>query len=232
MKPVEYPSMHTAYMAVLTTTLSTGTPTVVRGQGVREVTSLSYAVENARDWKIDFSCTGAPERQAVYDAYVEAELAWYISGNLKAASAPSKFWGKLADADGNIVSNYGYMMLHRKRADGMTEYEAVIKALCDDQYSRKAVLHYATPDNTIANKLDQPCTLSAVVFARDGELHMHVTQRSLDAILGLPYDSAWHCWLIGKLAEDTGFKPGRFIHTVVNCHVYERHYDLAGKILS
>ena len=84
-----------------------------RGLLTKEMVNVVYSVLNVGDGNhIDFTTTKAHERQETYESYRDAELEWYNTGNLKAASAPSKFWSKLQDERGEIVSNYGHIVFH------------------------------------------------------------------------------------------------------------------------
>lgn len=202
-----------------------------RGQRTREVLFQNYTISDAlKGQTIDWSALGMPERQRTYDDYRDRELKWYRSGDLRASSAPSKFWLKLADTEGNIVSNYGHMVLHDKKYLRFgrasiwytTALDRVIEVLSEDPESRQAIIHYNLPMHCYSAAKDVPCTLTAQVWIRNGMLSMWVTQRSCDIWYGLPYDVPWHCWLICELAEHMAYTPGMLHHSIGSLHVYEK----------
>jgi thymidylate synthase len=204
---------------------------IARGFSTRELTNYSYELTDVNRSRIDFSTTGAEDRQAVYDRYAEAEIKWYQSGNLAASSAPSKFWLKLADAKGEIVSNYGYLVLFDKAYGGLSAFDHVVAELRRDSFSRRAVIHYSRPDLALKNPLDIPCTVSAQVMIRHGRINMTVFQRSCDILKGISYDVVWHAWLIKKLAEELGVLPGSLHHLLGSLHLYESDVILAESIV-
>lgn len=203
-----------------------------RAMKINERLNVSYELFNPKECTINFLNTKIPDRQATYDKYAEAEHEWYLSGNLKAESAPSKFWMKLADPDGNIVSNYGYMMLHQKLYGDMTPVEKVIDTLTKDKDSRQAIMHYNLPKHFFEGNKDVVCTLSTQLFIRDNRLFMTVTQRSCDIIKGLSYDVRWHCWLMQHIAEKLNVGLGIFTHNIGSLHLYENDTELAKRICS
>lgn len=214
-----------------------------RGLPIRESLNVSYELTNPVDHTINFLTTSAPERQEVYDKYRKAELEWYLSGNLSAASAPSKFWLGIADRHGNITSNYGHMMMHELvyPNDGHERQKTALQHVTDiliaDSASRQAICHYNRPEHYFAGNKDIPCTLSHQFFIRDGLLYMTTAQRSCDAILGLAYDAIWSCEFIhivqAALAErGLVVGLGTFTHNMGSLHLYENKLELAQRIIT
>ena len=207
-----------------------------RGLLTRELLDVMWSLSDPKKCKIDFTTTQVPERQIIYDEYVQKELEWYKSGGLIASQAPSKFWSKLADKHGHIVSNYGHMILHDKKyPEGFTAFQSVLDALVRDQDSRQAVLHYSEPRHHWVGNKDVPCTLCAHVMIRHEALRMHVFQRSCDLHYGLPYDVPWHSWVMQELVLSLKhvfpeLRLGIFTHTCVSLHLYEKDRKLAEKI--
>lgn len=234
-----FSSFDSAYKSILRSLLTVPQfRTAPRGMKIYEIMNFSYCLDNLDNPYIDFRSTAIPERQETYDSYAKRELDWYLSGDLAASSAPSKFWLKLADAAGNITSNYGFMMMHDAKyptvdaASQQTAVDRVVELLKQDLDSRQAVLHYSEPRHCWPGNKDVPCTVAAQVMVRNGELHMAVFQRSCDVIKGLSYDVPWHIFLIKHLAEKVGVKAGTFTHFVGSLHMYETDFSLAEKIIS
>jgi thymidylate synthase len=218
-----------------------------RGLPVRENLNVMVAVD-PQNCTIDFTQTGAPERQEVYDKYRKAELEWYLSGNTLASSAPSKFWNQLADKDGHITSNYGSMMLfeeiyppHQDASPGsghgyQTAIDRVVDTLVKDPDSRQAIVHYNQPDHCWPENKDFPCTMYSQFFIRGRHLHMTTCQRSCDIIKGFSYDVPWSChfmeMVLNRLKErGLDVQLGLFTHVFGSLHLYEKDLELANKIL-
>lgn len=70
-----------------------------------------------------------------------------------------------------------------------------------------------------------PCHLMYIFNVADGKLNCHLTQRSGDIALGIPFNLACYSALTMAIAQDVGLKPGTFAHTIVDAHIYENHID-------
>jgi thymidylate synthase len=230
-----------------------------RGFPVREHLNVSFTLTDPKNFVIDFSRTSLPERQEVYDKYRKAELEWYLSGNLRADSAPSKFWSRLQNEDGTITSNYDHMMLFDRVYPSerfvietgpysgvlkvvidtekmQTPFERVVQTLLKDPDSRQAIVHYNQPKHCYLTNKDFPCTMYSQFFIREGKLHMTTYQRSCDIIKGLSYDAIWSCEfmeIVLKKLQENGMKItlGSFTHIIGSLHLYEKDLKMAQKII-
>lgn len=202
-----------------------------RGTKTHEILNYSFTIENRYDCKVDWQSTGTPERQAVVEKYWNAELQWYLTGNLEASSAPSKFWLKLADENGKITSNYGYMVFFDTKYNGMTGVGRVVKLLSEDKDSRQAVIHYGEPKNFTEGNKDTPCCMTNQFLVRDNTLHMIVNMRSTDIIKGLTYDVQWFSFLQNFIANKLRISAGPLHYNIASVHLYEKDFALAEKIL-
>jgi thymidylate synthase len=210
-----------------------------RGIGVRELVNVMVEYTSPRDGGvIDFSRTGMPERQEKYDSYRLREHDWYMSGSLRAEDIGA-FWRSIADGDGNIVSNYGFICLHDRKyvVDGgsMTGVEYVVDVLRRDPDSRRAVIHYNEVrhhNDGTGNPKDHPCTMHDQFLLRDGRLYLTVVMRSNDTIKGISYDMPWACALLCMVADMLSVEP----HSVTFCdasfHVYDKDEKMVRRILS
>jgi thymidylate synthase len=215
-----------------------------RGMKCLEILDMQYRVLQP-DSKPIVTCD--EERNLVIADYTVKELEWYLSGNMNADSAPSAFWKKLANPDGTINSNYGYLVLHdnsegcRYESDYpfevyRTPYEWALETLKKDKDSRQAIIRYNKPEHAWMGTKDFCCTLNAVIHIRENKLHMSVDQRSGDANFGLVYDIPWHCWLQDKIITDLKstypeLQKGSFTHLVHSFHIYERDIERIKKML-
>lgn len=221
-----------------------------RGLKINELVNATVVIDPDHH-VIDFSETGAPDRQEAYDRYRKAELDWYLSGNTLASSAPSKFWNQLAQDDGHITSNYGHMMLFDKiypqvqpdslfaKADVMkqTAIDRVVETLTRDPDSRQAIVHYNQPRHCFPQNKDFPCTVYSQFFVRDGWLDITTYQRSCDIIKGFSYDVPWSCHL-AQMVLDRLLANGlnlngvaSFTHVFGSLHLYHKDLELAERIV-
>jgi thymidylate synthase len=101
-----------------------------------------------------------------------------------------------------------------------------------DASSRRAVLNLSEPDYVLDPALrDVACASTLQFLIRDGRLHAVVNMRSNDAVWGLPYDIFLFSMLQELLASDLGLPLGSYFHFVGSLHLYERHFDLARRVL-
>jgi thymidylate synthase len=70
-----------------------------------------------------------------------------------------------------------------------------------------------------------PCHIMYIFNVSGGNLHCHLTQRSGDIALGIPFNLACYSALTMAIAQEVGLKPGTFAHTIVDAHIYENHID-------
>jgi thymidylate synthase len=121
----------------------------------------------------------------------------------------------------------------RREADGSLSFDQlgyVVDTLRGDPASRRLVVSAWHPANAAVSRLP-PCHYTFcfnVAPARDGGadlLHCHLTQRSADLALGVPFNLACYALLTHVVAGLAGLRPGRFAHSLVDAHVYVNHVD-------
>lgn len=201
-----------------------------RGQKVKEILGASFTILNPRD-RIPYV---AGRKFSV--TYMVAELLWYLSGNNETEwiSKYSSFWRNISDDGSTANSAYGARLFKRneKIAQGrFNQWEYVIDELTRDPDSRRAIMHLRVPDDSIDAKLDVPCTLALQFFIRDGKLHQVVNMRSSDVIFGIAYDIPAFTLFQELLANELGVELGTYTHTSNSLHIYEKHFDMAEKII-
>ncbi|OIB57207.1 thymidylate synthase [Natrialba sp. SSL1] len=161
----------------------------------------------------------------------------------------TKIWDAWADEEGHLDTAYGRFWRrfpvpeepaqlpgeswpdesHRwvtaeETADGETrrtfdQLQYVIDTLSDSPNSRRLVVNAWHPANAAVSTLP-PCHYSFVFNVQGDRLNCHLTQRSGDIALGIPFNIAAYALLTKIVAQQTGFEPGTFAHTVVDAHVY------------
>lgn len=203
-----------------------------RGLPCREVLDYRLAVEEPSDGPV---VTMDLARNAVLARYLEAEVRLYLSGERRAtvwAAEASKFWGGLADADGNVTSNYGYLMLmNRSLPGGLTPWEWARESLLRDRDSRQAFVRVSLPEHQYAGNPDQPCTMHVMYAVRDGLLRSTAVMRSCDVVRGLAYDMPWFCRCHLRMAREVGAGVGPYAHLAHSLHLYDRDLPTALSML-
>jgi len=162
-----------------------------------------------------------PWRKWSHD-YALFEYQWYLSGNpsVKEIGKRAKIWNDIADENGNVNSNYGYQW---QRNDQLSY---VIKELMKDPNSRRACLTIYDAKESAIFKNDTPCTLNICFNIVDDKLNMTVMMRSNDLVYGFCNDQFCFSMLQNYIAEYLNIPVGNYYHSVIDMHIYERHYDI------
>jgi thymidylate synthase len=164
------------------------------------------------------------------------ELLWYLSGedHIRNLRKVTKIWDAWADENGNLETAYGRYWRrfphpyqdhaghwHVREVD---QIQFVIDTLKKDPTSRRMVVTAWEPGNATTSKLP-PCHYSFVFNVQAGRLNCHLTQRSGDIALGIPFNLACYATLTQMLAQETGLQVGHFSHTIVDAHIYTARAD-------
>jgi thymidylate synthase len=159
------------------------------------------------------------------------ELLWYLSGeeHIRNLREYTKIWDAWADADGNLDSAYGYFWRRypsaRQNPDGtwtvrpVDQIRWVIETLRREPTSRRLVVSAWDPGNAQTSRLP-PCHFAFVFNVQEGRLNCHLTQRSGDVALGIPFNLACYAALTQIIAAQADLTPGFFSHTIVDAHIY------------
>lgn len=201
-----------------------------RGQNIKEILGASFTIKNPRD-RIPYVVG-----RKFSMSYMVAELIWYLAGDNSTEwiSKYSAFWKNISDDGVTANSAYGARLFkpHDKIAQGrFTQLDYVIEELKRDPDSRRAVMHLRVPDDSIDAKLDVPCTLALQFFIRDGKLHQVANMRSSDVIFGIAYDIPAFTVFQELIANELNVGMGTYTHTSNSLHIYERHFEMAEKII-
>ena len=159
------------------------------------------------------------------------ELLWYLSGedHIRSRRRHTKIWDAWADEDGNLDTAYGYYWRHfpsaTKDAHGrwqvreIDQIRHVIDTIRRDPYSRRLVVTAWEPGNAATSRLP-PCHYTYAFHVAEGRLNCHLTQRSGDIALGIPFNLAAYAARTQIIAQECGLAVGRFAHTSVDAHGY------------
>jgi thymidylate synthase len=159
------------------------------------------------------------------------EMLWYLSGenHIRNLKKHTKIWDAWADENGNLQTAYGHYWRHfpsaKKNERGeweiseVDQIQYVIDEIKRNPNSRRLVVTAWEPGNATTSKLP-PCHYTFVFNVNRGKLNCHLTQRSGDIALGIPFNLAAYSLLTQVIAQQVGLEPGEFAHTIVDAHIY------------
>jgi len=180
------------------------------------------------------------------------ELFWYLSGteHIRDLKTKTKIWNSWADEQGRLETAYGRFWrrfpvpaagldgeqwgerwVTADPATGQKTFDQIqyvidilreIKADPVTPNLRRMVVSAWHPGNAAQSKLP-PCHYTFCFSVLGGRLNCHLTQRSGDIALGIPFNLACYSLLTMMLAKETGYRPGEFAHTIVDAHIYQNH---------
>lgn len=155
---------------------------------------------------------------------IAAELAWTLLGtqSTEFIKKYSGIWNKFEDSDGIVGGAYGYRW---KQHFGVDQINNLITDLKKDKACRHGVVITWDPGiDTVNNPKkfkNSPCPYTFVVNIIDNKLNLHVTQRSCDMLVGVPYDIAMYGLLKQSLASSLKVGDGDLSFSLIDAHIYE-----------
>ncbi|HZO85798.1 MAG TPA: thymidylate synthase [Verrucomicrobiae bacterium] len=159
------------------------------------------------------------------------ELLWFLRGdtNIKYLNEHGvSIWDEWADAEGSLGRIYGAQWTDWRTPDGksISQIDQVIQQIQMNPHSRR---HIVSAWNV--GELDQmalpPCHVLFQFFVLDGRLSCQLYQRSADLFLGVPFNITSYALLTLMVAQVCDLKPGEFVHTFGDLHLYANHIDQA-----
>jgi thymidylate synthase len=164
------------------------------------------------------------------------ELLWFLRGdtNVKYLNDHGvTIWDDWADENGNLGPVYGRQWRSWPAPDGRTidQFANVLAEIHRNPNSRRLIVTAWNPAEVDQMKLP-PCHCLFQFNVADGALSCQLYQRSADVFLGVPFNIASYALLTIAVAQVSGFKPGTFIHSLGDAHLYLNHLDQARLQLS
>ena len=164
------------------------------------------------------------------------ELLWFLKGdtNIKYLKDNGvSIWDEWADANGNLGPVYGHQWrswptAYGRTIDQITKVVEMIKKTPDSRRLIVSAWNVADIDNM---KLP-PCHAFFQFYVANGKLSCQLYQRSADIFLGVPFNIASYALLTMMVAQVCGLKPGDFVHTLGDAHLYSNHIEQAKLQLS
>lgn len=157
------------------------------------------------------------------------ELLWFLKGetNIRYLKEHGvSIWDEWADADGNLGPVYGYQWRSWPSPDGthIDQMKDVLHQLKNNPDSRRMIVS-AWNVADLPKMALMPCHAFFQFYVADGKLSCQLYQRSADMFLGVPFNVASYALLTLMVAQECGLKPGEFIHTLGDAHIYSNHFE-------
>ena len=164
------------------------------------------------------------------------ELIWFLLGETNIKYLQDKgvsIWDEWADKNGNLGPVYGSQWRSWHTADGRTvdQISQVIDQIKNNPDSRRLIVS-AWNVGEIEKMALAPCHAFFQFYVANGKLSCQMYQRSADIFLGVPFNIASYALLTLMIAQVCGLKPGEFIHTLGDAHLYLNHMDQVDEQLS
>jgi thymidylate synthase len=164
------------------------------------------------------------------------ELLWFLQGDTNIRYLKENgvsIWDEWADGNGNLGPVYGHQWRNWPKPDGGTidQISEVVKTLKTNPDSRRIIVSAWNVADLDKMAL-APCHAFFQFYVADGKLSCQLYQRSADIFLGVPFNIASYALLTLMMAQVTGLKPGDFVHTLGDAHLYLNHLDQTREQLS
>lgn len=157
------------------------------------------------------------------------ELLWFLRGDTNIGYLKEhgvRIWDEWADADGNLGPVYGAQWRSWPSPDGrvIDQISEVVRQIRQTPDSRRMIVS-AWNVGQLDKMALMPCHALFQFYVSDGKLSCQLYQRSADIFLGVPFNIASYALLTMMMAQVTGLKPGEFVHTLGDAHIYTNHFD-------
>ncbi|MDX2237376.1 MAG: thymidylate synthase [Hyphomonadaceae bacterium] len=224
-----------AYLALLRDILAHGADAPDRtGTGVRSVfgRQMRFALDD-----------GFPllTTKKLHLKSIILELLWFLRGDQNVRWLQERgvtIWDEWADENGDLGPVYGKQWRSWSAPDGrvIDQISAVVQSLKSNPHSRRHIVSAWNPADVDSMALP-PCHCLFQFYVAPGEdgqgrLSCQLYQRSADMFLGVPFNIASYALLTLMMAQVVGLKPGDFVHTLGDAHLYANHVDQARLQLS
>jgi thymidylate synthase len=163
------------------------------------------------------------------------ELLWFLKGSTNVEYLRANgvtIWDEWADAKGELGPVYGFQWRSWPTPDGrhIDQVSEVVAQIRANPSSRRLVVS-AWNVADIPKMALAPCHALFQFYVAEGRLSCQLYQRSADVFLGVPFNIASYALLTLMVAQATGLKPGEFVHTLGDAHLYLNHLEQADEQL-
>lgn len=159
------------------------------------------------------------------------ELLWFLQGDTNVRYLQEngvRIWNEWADADGELGPVYGHQWRSWTGADGRThdQISEVLQQIRTNPDSRRLIVS-AWNVGDLDRMALSPCHCLFQFYVAEGRLSCQLYQRSADVFLGVPFNIASYALLTLMMAQVTRLRPGDFVHTFGDVHLYSNHIEQA-----
>ncbi len=163
------------------------------------------------------------------------ELLWFLRGETNIRTLREQgvsIWDEWADEKGDLGPIYGHQWRAWPTADGgrIDQISELVEGIRRDPDSRRHIVTAWNPADLPRMALP-PCHLLFQFHVAEGRLSCQLYQRSADIFLGVPFNIASYSLLTLMVAQVTGHRPGDFVHTLGDAHLYLNHLEQADEQL-
>ena len=164
------------------------------------------------------------------------ELLWFLKGDTNVKYLQDngvRIWNEWADENGDLGHVYGYQWRSWPDYNGgfIDQITEAVETIKKNPDSRRIIVSAWNVADLPDMKLP-PCHALFQFYVADGRLSLQLYQRSADCFLGVPFNIASYALLLMMVAQVTGVKPGEFIHTLGDAHIYRNHFSQVEEQLS
>ena len=164
------------------------------------------------------------------------ELIWFLAGDTNITYLKKhgvSIWNEWANAEGNLGPVYGkqWRSWGAPGPSGIDQISVAIDTIRRNPHSRRIIVTAWNPTE-LPDMALAPCHCLFQFYVADGRLSCQLYQRSADIFLGVPFNIASYALLTLMMAQVTGLKPGEFVHTLGDAHLYLNHLEQADLQLS
>ncbi len=157
------------------------------------------------------------------------ELLWFLAGDTNIRYLTDngvRIWNEWADEEGNLGPIYGYQWRNWPSSGGrhIDQISDVIHSVKTNPDSRRHIVS-AWNVGDLDNMNLPPCHILFQFYVANGKLSCQLYQRSADVFLGVPFNIASYALLTMMIAQVTGLRPGDFVHTFGDVHIYTNHIE-------
>lgn len=211
----------------------------IRECGVRKGDRTGIGTQSVFGYQMRFDLSkGFPllTTKKVHLRSIIYELLWFIKGdtNIKYLHDHNvTIWDEWADENGDLGPVYGHQWRSWPAPDGKTidQLANVLESLKKNPDSRRHIISAWNPAEVDKMALP-PCHSLFQFYVADGRLSCQLYQRSADVFLGVPFNIASYALLNMMIAQECGYTPGDFVHTLGDAHIYLNHFDQVKEQLS
>jgi thymidylate synthase len=206
----------------------------VRTQGVRKTDRTGTGTLSVFGHQMRFDLSEGFPLVTTKKLHVKSiihELLWFLAGDTNTAYLKANgvsIWDDWEDEDGNLGPVYGKQWRSWATPDGRTvdQIQEVVETIRTSPDSRRIIVSAWNPAD-IPEMALAPCHCLFQFYVADGRLSCQLYQRSADVFLGVPFNIASYALLTLMMAQVTNLKPGEFVHTLGDTHLYLNHLEQA-----